>query len=139
MSLKIAWKQNILVTDFHQLKLLLVVFGFGSQTNVCGFSRQNICSVGLLNSKFKFLVYIQKVKVWKLTHWENVGCTAKFLRSHAFECFLLENLFVIMSNKQNYSFAKCYFYLPHGIEQPIFRIPNLKYLQRNFVYLLERR
>ena len=45
MSLEIAWKQNILVTDFHLLKLLLVVLGFGSQTNVCGFSRQNICSV----------------------------------------------------------------------------------------------
>ena len=32
MSLKIAWKQNILVTDFHLLKSLLVVFGFGSKT-----------------------------------------------------------------------------------------------------------
>ena len=28
------------------LKLLLVVFGFGSQTFICGFSRQNICSAG---------------------------------------------------------------------------------------------
>ena len=46
MSAEIACKQNILVTDFHLLKLLLVVFGFGSQTNACGFSRQNICSVG---------------------------------------------------------------------------------------------
>ena len=45
MSAEIACKQNILVTDFHLLKLLLVVLGFGSQTNVCGFSRQNICSV----------------------------------------------------------------------------------------------
>ena len=45
MSLETAWKQNILVTDFHLLKLLLVALGFGSQTNVCGFSRQNICSV----------------------------------------------------------------------------------------------
>ena len=44
MSAEIACKQNILVTDFHLLKLLLVVLGFGSQTNVCGFSRQNICS-----------------------------------------------------------------------------------------------
>ena len=43
MSAEIACKQNILVTDL--LKLLLVVLGFGSQTNVCGFSRQNICSV----------------------------------------------------------------------------------------------
>ena len=45
MSVDIACKQNILVTDFHLLKLLLVVFGFGSQTNVRGFSRQNIFSV----------------------------------------------------------------------------------------------
>ena len=45
MSAEIACKQNILVTDFHLLKLLLVVLGFGSQINVCGFSRQNICSV----------------------------------------------------------------------------------------------
>ena len=34
MSAEIASKQNILVTDFHLLKLLLVVLGFGSQTNV---------------------------------------------------------------------------------------------------------
>ena len=45
MSLEIAWKQNILVTDSNLLKSLLVVFGFGSQTFICGFSRQNICSV----------------------------------------------------------------------------------------------
>ena len=45
MSLEIAWKQNILVKDSNLLKLLLVVFGFGSQTFICGFSRQNICSV----------------------------------------------------------------------------------------------
>ena len=45
MSVEIAWKQNILVTDFHLLKSLLVVFGFGSQAFVCGFSRQNIDSV----------------------------------------------------------------------------------------------
>ena len=44
MSVEIAWKQNILVTDFHLLKSLLVVFGFGSQAFVCGFSRQNINS-----------------------------------------------------------------------------------------------
>ena len=46
MSVEIAWKQNILVTDFQLLKSMLVVFGFGSQAFVCGFSRQNICSVG---------------------------------------------------------------------------------------------
>ena len=45
MSLEIAWKQNILVTDSNLLKSLLVVFGFGSQAFLCEFSRQNICSV----------------------------------------------------------------------------------------------
>ena len=44
MSVEIAWKQNILVTDFYLLKSLLVVFGFGSQAFICGFSRQNINS-----------------------------------------------------------------------------------------------
>jgi hypothetical protein len=45
MSVEIAWKQNNLVTDFHLLKLLQVVFGLGLQAFVCDFSRQNICSV----------------------------------------------------------------------------------------------
>ena len=45
MSVEIAWKQNILVTDSYLLKLLLVVFGFGLQAFICDFSRQNICSV----------------------------------------------------------------------------------------------
>ena len=45
MSVEIAWKQNILVTDSYLLKLLIVVFGFGLQAFVCDFSRQNICSV----------------------------------------------------------------------------------------------
>ena len=45
MSVEIAWKQNILVTDFHLLKSLLAVFGFGSRAFICEFSRQNICSV----------------------------------------------------------------------------------------------
>ena len=45
MSVEIAGKQNILVTDSNLLKSLLVVFGFGSQAFICGFSRQNIYSV----------------------------------------------------------------------------------------------
>ena len=45
MSVEIAWQQNISVTDSNLLKSLLVVFGFGSQAFICGFSRQNICSV----------------------------------------------------------------------------------------------
>ena len=52
MSLEIAWKQNILVTDFQLLKSLTVVLGFGSQAFICGFSRQNICSVMFLVSFF---------------------------------------------------------------------------------------
>ena len=60
MSVEIAWKQNILVTDFHLLKSLPVVFGFGSQAFVCGFSRQNINSVyksrGELFSR-KYLIF----------------------------------------------------------------------------------
>ena len=54
MSLEIAWKQNILVTDFHLLKSLLVVFGFGSQAFVCEFSRQNINSAENQDSTSKF-------------------------------------------------------------------------------------
>ena len=50
MSVEIAWKQNILVTDFHLLKSLLVVLGFGSQAFVCGFSRQNINSVVMISA-----------------------------------------------------------------------------------------
>ena len=62
MSAEIACKQNILVTDFHQLKLLLVVLGFGSQTNVCGFSRQNICSVVyLINVLCSFFQIFQRI------------------------------------------------------------------------------
>ena len=44
MYVEIAWKQNIMITDFYLLKSLLGVLGFGSQAFICGFSRQNICS-----------------------------------------------------------------------------------------------
>ena len=57
MSVEIAWKQNILVTDFHLLKSLLVVLGFGSQAFVCGFSRQNINSALLLLDTKKTISY----------------------------------------------------------------------------------
>ena len=53
MSVEIAWKQNILVTDSNLLKSLLVVFGFGSQTFICGFSRQNICSVAVASNQIE--------------------------------------------------------------------------------------
>ena len=32
---------------FSAVKITAVVFGFGSQAFVCGFSRQNICSAGI--------------------------------------------------------------------------------------------
>ena len=66
MSVEIAWKQNILVTDFHLLKSLLVVLGFGSQAFVCGFSRQNINSViylVLLSIIYYFLLGADDKKV----------------------------------------------------------------------------
>ena len=70
MSVEIAWKQNILVTDFHLLKSLLVVLGFGSQAFICGFSRQNInsvqdCSVGLKvrqHGEIFQLIFIKQLK-----------------------------------------------------------------------------
>ena len=62
MSVEIAWKQNILVTDFQLLKSLLVVLGFGSQAFICGFSRQNICSVGTVKYNQQFtIVYSDNV------------------------------------------------------------------------------
>ena len=60
MSLETAWKQNILVIDSNLLKLLLVVLGFGSQTFICGFSRQNICSVGHVVSN----LYGTEFEIW---------------------------------------------------------------------------
>ena len=66
MSVEIAWKQNILVTDFHLLKSLLVVFGFGSQTFICGFSRQNINSVCIM--------YLELKKVFRTISRRNGHC-----------------------------------------------------------------
>ena len=62
MSVEIAWKQNILVTDSNLLKLLLVVFGFGLQAFVCEFSRQNICSVKFIKI-MKFTIKIWLIKI----------------------------------------------------------------------------
>ena len=42
MSLEITYVQNFLVKDSYLLKLVLVALGFGSQTFIRGFSRQNI-------------------------------------------------------------------------------------------------
>ena len=66
MSVEIAWKQNILVTDFQLLKSLLVVFGFGSQAFVCGFSRQNINSAYFEKYGCKFkTMFDPSVDQWK--------------------------------------------------------------------------
>ena len=62
MSVEIAWKQNILVTDSYLLKLLLVVFGLGLQAFICDFSRQNICSVGLTR-KFASQVGSKRINI----------------------------------------------------------------------------
>ena len=65
MSVEIAWKQNILVTDFHLLKSLLVVLGFGSQAFVCGFSRQNINSARSQFHLMKYHPHWQLLEKWK--------------------------------------------------------------------------
>mgnify|MGYP001490660629 CR=1 FL=1 len=52
MSLEIAWKQNILVTDFHLLKSLLVVLGFGSQAFVdLADKTLTVCSIPYTGAK----------------------------------------------------------------------------------------
>ena len=66
MSVEIAWKQNILVTDFHLLKSLLVVLGFGSQAFICGFSRQNINSVDDFQGRMLFIIYVDEIQGWSL-------------------------------------------------------------------------
>ena len=78
MSLKIAWKQNILVTDFYLLKSLLVVFGFGSQAFICGFSRQNINSVcytllipGWSGTKINCIAHVALPNPAYKLHYEN--------------------------------------------------------------------
>ena len=73
MSVEIAWKQNILVTDFHLLKSLLVVFGFGSQAFVCGFSRQNINSARVKIIKYNTLggvvnCFYTSKEAWKIPY-----------------------------------------------------------------------
>ena len=71
MSVEIAWKQNILVTDSYLLKLLLVVFGFGLQAFICGFSRQNICSVDGEKSSLFPSIFIM-LNLCGATWWQTV-------------------------------------------------------------------
>ena len=73
MSVEIAWKQNILVTDFQLLKSLLVVFGFGSQAFVCGFSRQNICSVS------QFVYFWGKCVYFSIFEWSQHNISVNFI------------------------------------------------------------
>ena len=70
MSVEIAWKQNILVTDSYLLKLLLVVFGFGLQAFICDFSRQNICSAYVMKRKEEIVMFQNFHKTVK-TKWPN--------------------------------------------------------------------
>ena len=62
MSVEIAWKQNILVTDSYLLKLLLVVLGFGLQAFVCDFSRQNICSASIAKLPGFIVIDLSKIQ-----------------------------------------------------------------------------
>ena len=75
MSVEIAWKQNILVTDFHLLKSLLFVLGFGSQAFVCGFSRQNI------NSAQAIFYYHQK-NVLKTASLQSIELRGYLIRGY---------------------------------------------------------
>ena len=72
MFVEIAWKQNILVTDFHLLKSLLVVLGFGSQAFVCGFSRQNINS-----EVVQRVIFMEQTEYEIWTDFGQIGSTEK--------------------------------------------------------------
>ena len=68
MPSEITYVQNFLVKDSYLLKLLLVALGFGSQTFICGFSRQNICSVELvIDTECRIFVHEEKSQVSKYT------------------------------------------------------------------------
>ena len=79
---QIFW--TILVTDFHLLKSLLVVFGFGSQAFFCEFSRQNICSVDL----WAMCKLIFKDQVFYLSSFsilfslKNINIKAHYIKLH---------------------------------------------------------
>ena len=101
MSLEIAWKQNILVTDFHLLKSLLVVFGLGSQAFVCGFSRQNICSVfqhysGQSNQACMFKFYLPLIS--DITVKMEADSSPKAKREKSLEIAWKQNILVTDSN-----------------------------------------
>ena len=89
MSVEIAWKQNNLVTDFHLLKLLQVVFGLGLQTFVCDFSRQNICSVVLSTLVYLELALEYRQKVKSKNYFAQVSnSTTKFLSVMTLKLYL---------------------------------------------------
>ena len=64
MSVEIAWKQNILVTDSYLLELLLVVFGLGLQAFVCDFSRQKHLQCTINSNDAWLKNYFQKISNW---------------------------------------------------------------------------
>ena len=89
MSVEIAWKQNILVTDFHLLKSLLVVLGFGSQAFICGFSRQNINSehyAGYLDSIAQNKHHKLKQKVFFCDKWVRLKPPKALMLKHLCWC-----------------------------------------------------
>ena len=108
MSVEIAWKQNNLVTDFHLLKLLQVVFGLGLQTFVCDFSRQNICSAyhpnQLFNQTFQFCLFLLDYQI---------GCNEKFndVKQHWINV-IRKLFFVHIDVSDSYSGYSCQCLLP---------------------------
>ena len=107
MSVEIAWQQNILVTDFHLLKSLLVFLGFGSQAFVCGFSRQNINSVVCtMDAEWKWLNSAENtfVKLW--TFHKNVP---KIQVSMNIKILLQKtiSLYCLLGDWTQFSFGRC--------------------------------
>ena len=99
MSVEIAWKQNILVTDFQLLKSLLVVLGFGSQAFVCGFSRQNICSVVKVDEYIRWnlrptlttnVICISR-KIFEFSLFLQIQCSLS--RCNSLACFVDRKIF----------------------------------------------
>ena len=108
MSLEITYVQNFLVKDYNLLKLLLVVFGFGSQTFICGFSRQNICSV------FVIFVHI------------TVGCFSFWLLSH--RTGRIPRIWSVLTQI-------CYSPLRNSIASALEKTPSSQTLQVAYSYL----
>ena len=62
MSVEIAWEQTNLVTVFHLLKLLQVVFGFGLHAFVCEYSRKKTFAVHVIILVGHFINIFRELK-----------------------------------------------------------------------------